>query len=65
MVAAALGSRARAKGRTSKVASLIADHLLTVTALAAGVTDAFLQSRTLGLAVLVPALAVLDFKLQG
>jgi hypothetical protein len=66
MLAAGLQSRARRQGRTSRVAVAVQDHLLTVCALTAGVTDAFLQGGTaLGLAILVPALIILDFKLQG
>lgn len=59
-------ARARAKGRPSRLAALVQDHLLTTVALAAGVADAFLHGGTLwGLGALVPALIVLDFKLQG
>ena len=58
-------ARAAAKGRTSRLAALIKDHLLTVAALGAGVGDAFLHGGTLwGLGATTIALVVLDFKLQ-
>lgn len=61
----AVAGRARRKGRVSKLAAAVNDHLLTVCALGAGVADGFLHGPTVGLAVLVPALLVLDFKIQG
>jgi hypothetical protein len=65
-IAAVAASRARAKGRRPRLAALVTDHLLTVAALGAGVADAFLHGGTAwGLGVLVPALLILDFKLQG
>lgn len=69
LIGAALGvltARARAKGRSSRVAHAVADNFLTVVALGAGVVDAFAQGgMALGLAILVPALLILDFKIRG
>ena len=58
-------ARARAKGTTSRVASLISEHLLTVAALSAGVADGFIHGPAWGLGALAGALLILDFKLQG
>lgn len=64
-VASLAAARAAARQKASKVAAFIADNLLTACALAAGVTDAFLHSRGWGLASLVPALLILDFKVRS
>ena len=58
-------ARAAARQRASRLAKFIADNLLTACALGAGVTDAFLHSRGWGLASLVPALLILDFKVRS
>jgi hypothetical protein len=63
--AAMAASRASARQKPSKAAAFIGDHLLTALALGAGVADAFLHGNTWGLASLVPALLVLDFKVRG
>jgi hypothetical protein len=64
-VIGAVAARASRKGRPSRAAAVIREHLLTVAALGAGVTDGFLHSTGWGLGALVAALLVLDFKIQG
>lgn len=68
LIGAVLGSmrdRAKARGRVSKTAAVIQEHLLTFAALGAGVCDGFLHGAGWGLGALTVALLIFDFKVQG
>lgn len=58
-------ARAKARGRVSRLASAVGDHLLTVAALGAGDAAAWLHGPTWGLVATMGALLIIDFKLQG
>jgi hypothetical protein len=68
LIGMALGvmqSRARAKGRASRLVVAVQQNAGTFLAMSAAVADGFLHGPGWGLGVLVPALLVLDFKIQG
>ncbi|HEV2375848.1 MAG TPA: hypothetical protein VGS19_27235 [Streptosporangiaceae bacterium] len=65
MVLGAVQGRARARGTTSRLAAAVQQHSGTFLAMSAAVADGFLHGPGWGLGVLVPAILVLDFKIQG
>lgn len=63
-VAAVLSARARARGKPSRAAALLRDHVLTVAAMAAVDTGMFHLGLVTGCVALGVSLLVLDFKLD-
>jgi hypothetical protein len=61
----AVQKRARARGRTARLATFIGDHLLTVCAMAAIDVALFREGLVTGCIALGVSLLVIDFKIQG
>ncbi|HEY6276015.1 MAG TPA: hypothetical protein VIX86_06755 [Streptosporangiaceae bacterium] len=64
LVADALTRRARAKGRVSRVASLVSDHAMTVAAMAAIDTGMFHLGAVAGWCAVGVSLLIIDLKLD-
>lgn len=64
-IAGLASSRARAKGRQSRVAAFIGEHLLTVAAMGAADTGMWHLGPLAGWLSVGASLLVIDFKLQG
>jgi hypothetical protein len=64
-VASFAASRARAKGRSSRLAALISENLLTVAAMAAADTGLWQLGPVAGWLSVAASLLIIDFKLQG
>lgn len=60
-----LQARARRRGKPSRVAALLRDHLLTMCGLAAGDVGLFHLGAVPGCVALMASIFVLDYKLQG
>jgi uncharacterized membrane protein SirB2 len=65
MAASVFAGRARVKGRVSKVAAAIQDHLLTLCGLAAADVAGFQVWHHGGWFVVAASLLVLDYQLRG
>lgn len=65
MALSAVQARARAKGRTSRLAVFVGENVLTVCGMAAVDLGLFHVGITQGLVAVGVSLLVLDFKIQG
>ena len=65
MALSAVQARARAKGRTSRLAAFVQDNVLTVCGMAAIDVGLWHIGTTVGLVAVGVSLLVFDFKIQG